>query len=103
MPTPSILDTTSRWDDFFMTIDEKYPVHEKLHKIKDQSQAVHEFLNWCSESGRDIHLAEWVNDGSWMLPTQRDLKTLLAEFFGIDLRALEDEKRQMLEDLRKLS
>lgn len=107
-----------------------YPEHEKLAKVRDESQSIGEFLEWLSEKG--IRLAayhthnegcvnpdwhEGVNDGKdWLdddhvekivcggrenelVPIHYDTQKLLAEFFGIDLNRLEQEKRTMLQHL----
>lgn len=86
------------------TAEPKYPEHEKLKEIQDQSQACGEFLEWLRSKG--IFLAIWVkNSNGWEerqsvhTPTQ----DLLAEFFGIDRDKLEDEKVQMLNELRKMN
>lgn len=101
-----------------------YPQHEKLAKISDQSQAVGEFLSAMRERG--LWLCEFIEGGtngqlryvdatgrptqvshpdinpdymSWgdgWQPAQLCSHELLAQFFEIDLAALEQEKRQML-------
>lgn len=99
----------------------KYPEHEKLEKVKDQSQAVGEFLEWLrgtdraicqwqdgvTDAGRianafsfsDQDLSEEPNKG-WF-PVHDPIEKTLAEYFDIDLNKLEKEKRQMLEEIRK--
>lgn len=80
-----------------------YPEHDKLKKIQPLSQAICEFLEWCAAEGREMVLAEWVNDGSWMLPASVSTEKLLAQHFGIDLDKIEAEKRQMLDFMRNLN
>ena len=63
-----------------------FPEHDKLHKIRSQSQLIGEFLEWLSYS-KGISLGTPVHD-------------LLAEFFEIDLKKLEAEKRAMLWSIR---
>lgn len=82
-----------------------YPEHEKLAAVKDESQAIGEFLEeWCQS--RRMALCELVDSGRRRgfgatepvleyVPVP-DLQRLLAEFFDIDLRELEREKRAML-------
>lgn len=101
--------------------DNEYPEHEKLHKIKDESWAIGEFLEWLPTIG--IHLAQWVCPGhlkpftldEWFHDTSdecdnpllvyahKHVETLLAEHFKIDLDVLETEKRAMLEAQRALN
>lgn len=82
-----------------------YPQHEKLSEIRDKSQAIGEFIEWASDRGWE--LAEWVTFGAGdgfpferMVPVNRPIPALLAEYFGIDLAELEREKRAMLTALR---
>lgn len=103
----------------------EYPEHDKLRAIRDKSQAIGEFLDWLEEGGLDHSpLAKRDNpilvqqsvgcvelafrceclDGSrssvldpLMIPKTR----LLAAFFEIDERALEAEKRAMIDKIRK--
>lgn len=80
-----------------------YPEHDKLKEVQPLSQAIGEFLEWCAQEGREMVLAEWVNDGSWMLPASTSTEKLLAQFFQIDLDKIEAEKQQMLDHIRKLN
>lgn len=78
----------------------KYPEHDKLTKVKDQSQTIGEFLDWLSTQG--IHLASYSYDGSehlWDIFQTRE--ELLAQRFDINLLKLENEKRQMLKEIRE--
>lgn len=40
--------------------ESQYPEHEKLLAVKEQSQAVGEFLEWLGERG--VRLMEWLED-----------------------------------------
>lgn len=78
-----------------------YPEHEKLSAISDKSQAIYDFLMWCAEE-KGAELATWAEEGldrMWPLNTAK--RELLAEYFGIDLNKLEDEKRAMLDEMRR--
>lgn len=97
----------------------EYPEHERLRAIKDQSQAIGEFLDWMSTQG--VVRARWGCHHGYVttaevqdeppecrLCTQTDklwpdttrIPDLLASYFGIDQVKLEDEKQAMLETLR---
>lgn len=82
--------------------DLEYPEHEKLGKINTKSQAIGEFMEWLqTEKGvRLAHYPETKPDElwPWHVPTEK----LLAEFFGIDLKKLEEEKQDMLDKFRKV-
>ncbi len=80
----------------------KYPEHEKLEKIRDKSQLIGEFLEWLNE---EQHLFICEEDtGSYenaFVLFSFSNEVLLARYFDIDLDKLEQEKRQMLKELRK--
>lgn len=91
----------------------EYPEHEKLNKVKDQSQAIGEFLEWLNvekkyqvcqyvdaigESDEDGDVVQFPVKG--YLPIMERAEQLLAEFFAIDLDKLEEEKVKMLGFMR---
>lgn len=76
-----------------------YPEHDKLHEIKDQTQAVHDFLEWAQHE-KGIQLARVDDRTDRMYPEPTSQMDLLAEWAGIDLDKLEAEKRQMFEQAR---
>ena len=79
---------------------DRFPEHAKLHEISNLSQAIGEFLDWCSDQGWT--LAE-IPDGyehTWF-PIHRSTTQLLAEHFGIDTAKIEQEKRTMLDQIRQ--
>lgn len=80
----------------------EYPEHEKLHKISDKSQAIGEFIEWLAQE-KKLHLAEFAPTSreGLMWHAMCDIQELLAEFFEIDRDAIEREKRQMLEEIRR--
>lgn len=74
----------------------EYPEHEKLAAIREQSQAIGEFLDlgrWTL-----CELREWDDHSPTMEPV--NIQDALAEYFGIDQQKIEAEKREMLEALR---
>lgn len=85
-----------------MSAKAKYPEHEKLEKVKAESQRIGEFLE-----ATPYTLCEWhdgaLNGGegdSGFMPVRGSINDLLAKHFGIDLEVLEAEKRQMLDELQ---
>lgn len=77
-----------------------YPEHAKLSAISDESQAIGQFLEdgpyllaeYCEIEGfRDLQL----------VPAQKPIQQVLAEYFDIDLARIEAEKRRMLEQIRE--
>jgi len=82
-----------------MDEETKYPEHIKLKAISQFSQKIGEFVDWLSES--QIQLCKPEKYG--YSPVRTPIQKLLAEFFEIDLNRIEEEKQQMLEELRALN
>lgn len=78
----------------------EYPEHDKLRQIAPLSQAIGEFMDWVAAE-HHITLAEWHRGD--LIPVHARLTKLLAEHFGIDEDALEDEKRAMLARQREMN
>jgi hypothetical protein len=74
-----------------------YPEHDKLTEVKDETQAIGEFIDWCQDE-KGIVLAKLDDQGH--ASAGGGLMDLLAEWAGIDLRKIEAEKRQMLAQIR---
>lgn len=74
----------------------RYPEHDKLHEIKDKSQACGEFLEWL----RGRYWIGTLDANSHAEAQAPGPEPLLAEFFGIDPTKLEAEKRAMLDEFR---
>ncbi len=78
-----------------------YPEHLKLAEIEPRSQTIGEFLEWLMDHKKLViaryHGKELIED------YQESTEALLAEYFQIDRVKLEAEKRQMLEDIKKMS
>ncbi len=71
-----------------------YPEHDKLRHVKDESQAIGEFLDFGG-----YVLGEYI-DGR-LQPVHGSISRILAEYFEIDEKKIEQEKRQMLDKLRR--
>lgn len=76
-----------------------YPEHDKLHQVKDETQAAGEFIEWLGSRG--IFLACYPEGHNFPRSVETPITTLLAEWTGIDQNKLEAEKRQMLEAIRE--
>lgn len=80
--------------------DALYPEHAKLRKVKNKSQAIGEFLDHVP-----AHLMQWVEadnlDGGAYVPLPGTITTWLADYYQVDLNALEKEKRAMLDSIRE--
>ena len=76
------------------------PEHEKLQDIQPQSQTCGEFIEWLGEQG--IFLCK-INRFDRFDPINDSTERLLARYFGIDLKVLEDEKVAILTAQRQLN
>jgi len=74
--------------------------HEKLKQVQPKSQVIGDFLVWCGTKG--MILAEYDDKDYWdrMWPVRKSKETLLAEYFDIDLKKLENEKQAILTTLQ---
>lgn len=72
-----------------------YPEHEKMAKVRDQSQALGEFLEWLGSMGVD----DLTVDGR-RFNLGCDIEPLLGTYFDIDLEKIETEKQDMLGAVR---
>jgi len=80
----------------------EYPECEKMSKVKEQSQIIGEFLDWL-QNERGITLAEYGSglNNQHLYPIYKTIEKILAEYFEIDLDKVEQERRAMLDVLRK--
>lgn len=91
----------------------EYPEHEKLKKVKDKAEAIGEFIDGSGYTLCKVMYSAPFNGpgGLSYEPTRNDqsghyvaegksIERILAEWFDIDYAKLEQEKRQMLADLR---
>jgi hypothetical protein len=78
--------------------DMKYPLNKKLALVGDLSHVISEFLEWLEEQKGLAICEPYKPQFAWYIPSHASKEKLVMEFFGIDLEALEKEKRQMLEE-----
>lgn len=70
----------------------------KQRLVADESQRIGEFLDWLGEQG--IRLARYgEHDRLWAI--HQGPEALLAGFYGIDLAKIDQERRALLEHLRR--
>jgi hypothetical protein len=99
----------------------KYPEHDKLRKISDESQSIGAFLEWLT-GDRGLVIAKYHqhDDGCGRIPrdsvnhpaecgyvddqleaSRVGIQGLLAEYFEISLVEIEQENRRLLRQIRK--
>ncbi len=77
----------------------EYPEHEKMLAVKEESQAIGEFLEY---SGYVLMKHDHGYGGEIVpAPVMDSIEVILAEYFDIDLTKIEAERRQMLEALNE--
>lgn len=80
--------------------DPKYPMCERLAGFKTQISFAHEFIEFCESKGvRLMKLIEPAGERDFY--TEVNLEKTLYEFFEIDAKILEKERRTMLEECQK--
>lgn len=83
---------------------------EKMRAVKNESISLSRFLDFLSESGYTIcrwqehqrhgpDPSDYTPEGFY--PKQNTHEELLAEFFEIDLKKVEEERQALLHELRK--
>lgn len=80
---------------------DRFPEHKKMDAVINEMRAIGDFLEWALETHR-MYLCQPVEETSHMIPILRPMVELVAEFYGIDLKEIEKERRQMLEETRRL-
>jgi len=82
----------------------EYPELEKMKKIQDESQSIGQFIDWM-EQKKQIWLCKYEDSDDKIdprpMPISQGTQQLLAEYFEIDMVKVEEERRQILEDIRQ--
>ena len=76
-----------------------YPMHDKLKPVAHISAKIGEFTDWLATE-KHIYLAKRDFEGD-LYVEHHSIADLMAEFFDIDLKVLEGEKRHMLRTIRE--
>ena len=76
----------------------KYPEHQKLSEVHNDSQKIGAFLEWLESKGYTLCTLTKYDD---FMPIHKRIEEILGEYFEIDLDKIEDEKVAMLEECRE--
>lgn len=80
-----------------------YPEHTKLRKTSNKRATISEFLSWLAYK-KNLNFGsygEYENENDERFYARHiDVEALIAEYFGIDLKEIEQERRQMLGDTK---
>jgi hypothetical protein len=78
------------------------PELDKMLRVKDESQAIGEFIEWLGANG--MWIGEYVDLGYREprgVPVSKTINGLLADFYGIDMQKIEQERRAILAEIAK--
>lgn len=78
--------------------EQEYPEHEKMTQVTNESHIIGQFLEYLNEQG--IVLGKYDEQGQHIWPHRQPINERLAEYFNIDLKVIEQEKQQMIQELR---
>ena len=84
----------------------KTPELDRMLAVKEKSQTIGEFIEWLTNSSLMIceygaNTCPFCDDEiKALLPVRSTIEQLLADFFKIDLGKCEQERQQILADLR---
>lgn len=76
------------------------PELDRLAAIHDDRTVISDFIYWLGTQG--IHMMRWVksdDDEGWV-PVGRDAEQLIADYYEIDLKKVEKERRAILAHVR---
>lgn len=80
----------------------KYPMATRLSELDTEHRTLVNFMEWITgeREGKHYELArlEGVND--FLTPCMERIDNMIFEYLGIDPKKLDQERRQMLEDMR---
>ena len=81
----------------------KMPECERMRAVKDQSQAIGAFLEWVRSTKGWTLTEPWTDEygRESRIPASFVMEDLLAEFFKIDLKKVEEEKCALLDHIRR--
>lgn len=81
----------------------EYPECEKMSAVLDKSLELTNFVDWLQEQGYAICEKGIYKDSypqeQWV-PIKKNFEQLFADYFGIDLDKVEEERRALLDEIR---
>ncbi len=73
---------------------------DKWDRVSEDALRVSDFLAWLSE--QKLFICNLYDNPDRWLPTMDKHDTIIDKYFGIDQNQLEKERRNLLDDFRKL-
>ena len=75
---------------------------KRMVEVKNESQPIGEFLEWLYTAGWQIVKIQSSRAGTPYITSRLPpIEQILADYYNIDLDEVENEKRAILEDLRR--
>lgn len=87
-------------DDFHDRFEPLYPQHYRLEDLEGENDAVGAFIQWLDSEG---YIIAQCNEDDRLVPAMRTVQQWLADYYDIDLKELDKEKRQMVERMREIA
>lgn len=76
----------------------KYPECDRLIAVSEESNKISEFLDWLSY--KHYYIAEECGNLGSLVRVSESIQQLLANYFEIDLKKVEYERRSLLAEAR---
>ena len=81
-----------------------YPQHATLKAVRYESAVIAKFIETLGLAGlAGLTICEYHEGFGEFRETMKSTEQLLADFFEVDLKALEAEKRSMIEEIRRVN
>lgn len=75
------------------------PELDKMALISDESQIIGEFMDAVLEKGMVLCEWQWVGQNEKLVPITKSIEQVLADYYNIDLKQAEKERRALLASL----
>lgn len=79
--------------------DAKYQTLERYKAVKEVCIGIEHFIDWL-RANNGVAFGRWTKGGRFW-PMNIDVKSLVLEYFGIDPKQLELERRQLISNADK--
>ena len=79
------------------------PELDRIAKVHDQSEIIGQFLEWLQDASH-YAIGEWISERNVQdsfVPAHPDINRLLAEYYDIDLDKVDQERKQILDEIRR--
>lgn len=80
----------------------KYPMANRLAQFDTEHRTLMNFMEWITgeREGNHYELARLEGENDFLTPCMERIDNMIFEFLGIDGKKLEQERRQMVEEMQ---